>query len=222
MISWVRKWLFRLALLWLFLTLALVLPLRWFDPPSTAFMLQERWLYQRDVVFRPLSYEAISPHLALAVVAAEDQKFPHHWGFDQTQIQHALSNYRRGEGLRGASTITQQLAKNLYLWPGRSFVRKGMEAWLAMWLELCLPKRRILEIYLNVIEFDTGVYGAEAGAQHYFGRPAAELSADQAALLAAVLPAPKRLNAASPDEYMQQRQAWIRQQMRNLGPAWLP
>lgn len=217
-----RKWLFRAVLGVVLLTAILVIPLRWVDPPTSAFMLRERLLHQRSIDHRPVPPESISPHLALAVIAAEDQSFPNHRGFDTREIRRALEDYRRGDGLRGASTITQQLAKNLYLWPRQSWVRKGLESWFTVWLELFLPKRRIMHIYLNIIELDDGVFGAEAGALHYFNIRAAELTPAQAALLAAALPAPKRLNPAVPDAYLEQRKQWILKQMRNLGPDWVP
>lgn len=220
--KFIRKWLFRLAITVVLVTVMLVLPLRWVDPPTSAFMLQDRLIHKRSVDYRPVSGEQISAHLALAVIAAEDQKFPNHWGFDRQEIQRAVGDFRQGGRLRGASTISQQLAKNLYLWPQQSFVRKGVEAWFTAWLELCLPKRRMLEIYLNIVEFDEGVYGAEAAVQHYFNHSAMELTPEQAALLAAVLPAPKHRNAAEPDEFLQQRQQWILGQMKNLGEGWLP
>jgi len=218
----IRKWLFRLVLGVVLLTTLLVLPLRWVDPLTSAFMLGDRLVHQRPVDYRPVARERISPHLALAVIASEDQNFPNHWGFDAGQIRRALEDYRENGHLRGASTISQQLAKNLYLWPGQSWIRKGIESWFTVWLELCLPKRRILDIYLDIVELDDGVYGAEAGAQHYFGRSALELTRPKAALLAAVLPAPKRYDAAVPDAYLLERQQWILAQMRNLGPSWVP
>ncbi|MDT8410685.1 MAG: monofunctional biosynthetic peptidoglycan transglycosylase [Wenzhouxiangellaceae bacterium] len=217
-----RKWLFRLTLAVVLLTALLVLPLRWADPPTTAFMLGDWLAREKSVEYQPVSPERISPHLALAVIASEDQNFPNHWGFDRREIRRAVEDYRQGGRLRGASTITQQLAKNLYLWPGQSWLRKGVESWFTVWLELCLPKRRILDIYLNIVELDDGVYGAEAGARHYFDRSAMDLTRAQAALLAAVLPAPKRYNAAAPDAYLLERQQWILAQMQNLGPAWVP
>jgi len=220
--KFLRKWLFRLVIALLLLTAMLVVPLRWFDPPTSAFMLQDRLIHQRSVDFRPVPPEQITLQLSLAVIASEDQNFPNHWGFDRDEIQRALDDYQEGGRLRGASTITQQLAKNLYLWPKQSLFRKGVEAWFTVWLEVCLPKRRILNIYLNIVELDEGVYGAEAGALHYFDRNASDLTPAQAALLAAVLPAPKRYNAAEPDEFLQQRQRWILGQMRNLGEAWVP
>lgn len=222
MLRFLRRLVLGLIALFLLLSLALVLPLRWLDPPSSAFMLQDRWLHQRQVEWAWVPSEQISTQLKLAVIAAEDQNFPHHRGFDQGEIRAALEAHRDGRGLRGASTISQQLARNLYLWPQRGWVRKALEAWFTLLLELTLPKHRMLEIYLNVIEFGEGVYGAESAAQIYFQRPAGRLTAEQAALMVTVLPAPKRMNLHEPDSAMLERQRWILGQMRNLGPGWLP
>jgi monofunctional biosynthetic peptidoglycan transglycosylase len=193
----------------------LVAPLRWIAPPTSAMMLLEPGPL-RDVSHRWVDREAISAFAARAVIAAEDQKFLEHHGFDFASINDALAEYRAGNGLRGASTITQQVAKNLYIWPGRSLVRKGLEAYLTLLLETFLPKQRILEIYLNVAEFGPHVFGVEAAAQRLFASHAAGLTAAQAALLAAVLPNPKRLSVAAPSPYVRERQADILEQMRLL------
>jgi len=219
---WAVKWLLRLAALVLIVLVGLTLPLRWIDPATSAYMALEAWRNDRVVRQSWVPYERISDHLKLAVIAAEDQKFPHHFGFDLEQIRQAVDTRLDGGRLRGASTITQQLARNLYLWPGRDWVRKGLEAGLTVPLELFVPKHRLLEIYLNIVEFDEGVYGAQAAAEHYFGKPAAALTRSEAAALAAVLPAPKRLSAAQPDALGRDRQRWILAQMDNLGRAWVP
>lgn len=216
-----RKWLLRTLVAWLVLTVLLVLPLRWLDPPTSAFMLQAR-LAGDGVVSEWRDLDAISRHLRLAVIAAEDQRFPRHYGFDLAEIHNALEAGLEGGRMRGASTLTQQLARNLYLWPGRNWLRKGLEAWFTPWLELCLGKARILELYLNIAEFDRGVYGAEAASRHYFGIPAARLTRAQAALLAAALPNPKGRNPAAPDAGLRARQVWILEQMDNLGSKWAP
>lgn len=159
--------------------------------------------------------------MQLAVVASEDQRFPKHFGLDLTEIRKVLE--KDGSPNRGASTISQQLIKNLYLWSGRSYVRKGIEAWLTLWLELFLPKQRILELYLNAVEFGPGVYGVAMAADRYFNIPTRGLSAEQAALLAAALPAPSKMSVQRPSEYHRQRQAHILRQMRLLGgPGYLP
>ncbi|MDJ0782017.1 MAG: monofunctional biosynthetic peptidoglycan transglycosylase [Desulfosarcinaceae bacterium] len=195
-------------------SLLAVVPLRWLNPPTTSFILQDgaavdKWVYRR---WTPLA--EISAHLPLAVIAAEDQKFPLHHGFDLQAIQSALEEKGRR---RGASTISQQLAKNLYLWPGRSWVRKGLEAWLTLLMEISWPKRRILEIYLNTVEFGPGVYGATAASRRFYGRSPGHLDARQAALLAAVLPSPKRMSAHSPSPYVNQRATTIMGWMEKLG-----
>jgi monofunctional biosynthetic peptidoglycan transglycosylase len=151
-----------------------------------------------------------------ALRAAEDQKFADHFGFDLQSIQESVLQYREGAALRGASTITQQVAKNLYLWPGRNFLRKGVEAWFALLIELTWPKRRILEVYLNVAEFGPGLYGVPAASRVYFGKPASEISDAEAALLAAVLPNPHRLDVARPSPYVRERQGWILRHMQRL------
>ena len=158
----------------------------------------------------------ISPWMPLAVVASEDQRFPYHSGVDFEAIRKAVSEYKAGEGLRGASTITQQTAKNLFLWNGRSFVRKALEAVLALGIDGLWPKERVLEVYLNIAEFGPGIYGVEAASEIYFGKPARKLSQTQAARLAAVLPNPKVLSVTAPTAYVQERVAWIQQQMNQL------
>jgi monofunctional biosynthetic peptidoglycan transglycosylase len=158
----------------------------------------------------------MSRSLSYAVVAAEDQTFPEHFGFDLKSIRQALDAHDDGERLRGASTITQQVAKNVFLWSGRSFVRKGLEAYFTVLLEVFLPKDRILEIYLNVAEFGPGIYGVEAAAGTYFAKRAARVTDAEAALLAAVLPAPQSSSVLRPSGYLRERQRWILTQMRRL------
>jgi monofunctional biosynthetic peptidoglycan transglycosylase len=214
---WGRRLLLAVALLALF-TVLQVLALRWIDPPTSAFMLAHRGAVQYE--WRDLA--AISRELPIAVVAAEDQKFPMHRGFDVEAIRLAIDEAEAGERTRGASTISQQVAKNLFLWPGRDWLRKGLEAWYTVLIETLWSKSRIVEVYVNVAEFGDGVYGAEAAAQRFFAVPAARLSAAQSALLAAVLPNPKRLQVAAPSAYVRGRQAWIQRQVRQLGgPGYL-
>lgn len=160
---------------------------------------------------------SLSDHAKLAVIAAEDQKFPHHWGFDVAQLRKAIAAWQAGDSLRGASTISQQTAKNLFLWTGRNWLRKGLEAWFTVLIELFWPKERILEVYLNIAEWDNGVFGLEAAAQHYFGVSAAELGPAQASRLAAILPNPREWSASRPSTYIQRRSQWIQGQMRQLG-----
>ncbi|EEI9680488.1 monofunctional biosynthetic peptidoglycan transglycosylase [Salmonella enterica] len=160
----------------------------------------------------------ISPWMGLAVIAAEDQKFPEHWGFDVPAIEKALAHNERNESrIRGASTLSQQTAKNLFLWDGRSWVRKGLEAGLTLGIETAWSKKRILTVYLNIAEFGDGIFGVEAAAWRYFNKPASRLNMPEAALLAAVLPNPLRYKANAPSGYVRSRQAWIMRQMRQLG-----
>lgn len=159
----------------------------------------------------------ISPWMALAVIASEDQKFPTHWGFDVEAIQSVLDSDGEKAGMRGASTLSQQTAKNVFLWDGRSWIRKGLEAGLTVGIETVWTKRRILTVYLNVAEMGNGVFGVEEAAQRYFHKPASRLSMSEAALLAAVLPNPIRFRADAPSGYVRQRQQWILRQMRQLG-----
>ncbi|MGQ4584321.1 monofunctional biosynthetic peptidoglycan transglycosylase [Lysobacter sp. F60174L2] len=223
-----RRWLRRLLLLPFALALFSVLQvvaLRFIDPPFTAFMAARQlqaWS-GRDWGFR-VAYDwgdrdEVSSHLAVAVIASEDQRFADHHGFDLKAIEKARAVHERGGRLRGASTISQQTAKNLFLWSGRSWVRKGVEAWYTLLVEALWPKSRIIEVYVNVAEFGDGVYGAQAAARTYFGKDASRLSTAEAARLAAVLPSPKRYSAASPGPYVQRRTREIQRQMRQIGGA---
>ncbi len=216
------------GMLWLVLAcLALsvlsVLIFRWVNPPYSAFMAESQisaWVSgERAYVYRRTwaDLDRISPNLALAVVASEDQKFPEHWGFDVEAIEKAYQLNRHSHHVHGASTISQQVAKNLYLWSGRSYFRKALEAWFTVLIEACWPKRRILEIYLNIAEFGYGTYGAEAAAQRFFHKAAARLSRSDAAVLAAVLPNPEHWSAAAPPRYVLERRDWILNQMQALG-----
>ena len=225
-----RSFLGRLAraILWLIVTciamsVLAVVSLRRIDPPFTAFMAEAQaaaWA-SRDASYLPrhswVDLDRISPNLPLAVVASEDQKFPEHWGFDVEAIEKAYALNQHSHKVRGASTISQQVAKNLFLWSGRSFFRKGLEAYFTVLIESLWPKRRILEVYLNIAEFGPGIYGAEAAAQRYFHKPASRLTRGDAAVLAAVLPTPQLYSAAAPSRYVLQRRDWILGQMQGLG-----
>jgi len=218
-----RRWLLWLLLLCAGIPVVQVAVLRVVDPPRSMFMWLREWdAWQHNDPGFVLHYEwrdleQITPHLQLAVIAAEDQRFLQHHGFDLDAINAARRFNASGGRVRGASTISQQVAKNLFLWSGRSWLRKGLEAWYTLWLELLWPKWRILEVYLNVAEFGDGVYGAEAAAQRLFQRTAAGLDRTQSAQLAAVLPNPRRYHAAAPGPYVRQRRQWILRQMRQLG-----
>ncbi len=182
-------WLLALLLL---LSIGPVVLLRWVDPPTTAFMLRE----PGAVHYRWVDWEQISPHIKVAVIASEDQKFPEHHGFDFDSINDALEDRERGRRVRGASTLSQQVAKNLFLWSGQSWLRKGLEAYFTVLIETLWPKKRILEVYVNIAEFGSGVFGVGAASEVFFGKPAARLRAPDAALLAAVLPNPKRMKVS--------------------------
>ncbi len=214
------RWSAYALLAFLLLSLALVLPLRWVDPPATAFVIQETGLRGPNLRSTWVPIEGMAEALPLAVIASEDQKFPDHWGFDLDSIEKALTEDRAR--MRGASTLTQQLAKNLYLWPGRSLVRKGVEAWFTVLLETLLPKRRIMELYLNVVEFGPGIYGVGRAARHHFRTSPERLTERQGALLAAVLPNPKRMDAGRPSDYVNGRASEIQVEMRRLGRGYLP
>ena len=199
----------------LLVSVAAVLALRFVPPPVTAMMLEQPSSI-RDLKYAWRDRPQIAVSVARAVIAAEDQRFLAHHGFDFESMERALEDYRGGDELRGASTITQQVAKNLFLWSGRSFVRKGLEAYFTVLLEACWSKQRILEVYLNVVELGAGVFGVEAAAQRFYGVHAKDLSTQQAALLAAVLPNPHRLRVDKPSDYVRERQSWIVQQMQLL------
>ncbi len=204
-------------LLFLFLAqFAYIVLLKWIDPPITITQLTN-WVQghglRRDYVDR----EAISPYMKLAVMASEDQLFPDHNGFDIKSIQKALQhNKKKPKRVRGASTISQQVAKNVFLWQGRSWVRKGLEVYFTFMIELVWGKERILEVYLNVAEMGTGIFGVEAAAQAYFKKPAKKLSCSEAAMIAACLPNPKKYKVKPLSKYVERRYPWIVNQMHNL------
>ena len=206
----------------LLVTAGLVLLLRFVPVPVSALMVErqvEAWSggkpYKAYHHWMPL--EKIAPCMGVAVIAAEDQNFEDHFGFDWQAIEKAIAHNERSRRKRGASTVSQQTAKNLFLWESRSWVRKGVEVYFTLLLETLWPKRRILEVYLNIVEFGDGVYGVEAASRKFFGRPARAISPGQAALLAAVLPNPHRFRADAPSPYLRGRQEWILGQMRQLG-----
>lgn len=204
------------------LCVVVVLVFRFVPVPVSGLMAQRRmesWSSGKPYASRHqwVPLEEISPNLGAAVIAAEDQNFSEHFGFDWQAIDKAVQHNEHSRRKRGASTLSQQTAKNLFLWNSRSWTRKGFEAWFTLLLEADWPKRRILEVYLNIVEFGDGIYGAEAAARTYFGKPAARLTPAEAALLAAVLPNPRKFHANAPSGYIRGRQAWILDQMRQLG-----
>lgn len=188
---------------------------RWVDPPITATQIGS--VLSGDGLKRDyINYDEMGDNIKLAVMASEDQLFPDHDGFDFKSIEKALKHNKRSRSLHGASTISQQTAKNVFLWQGRSWIRKGLEVYFTFMIELIWNKKRILENYLNVIETGEGVYGVEAAAQYYFHKHASALTRNEAALVAACLPNPKKFSAATPTPYIYRRQAWILHQMNNL------
>ena len=216
-----------LAWLWVLATVVGVAFRGAVDPSTTAFMREK----QLDVKHKGLKvrieyhwvdYDSIAPYMRLAVVAAEDQNFPYHHGFDWSAMGAAFEHNEKSRHVHGGSTISQQTAKNLWLWPGRSYLRKFVEAWLTVLMEAEWPKRRILETYLNIAQLDDYTFGVGAAARLSFGVSASRLSPEQAALLAAALPEPDRVNVIDPSAYVQRRQAWILEQMDELGgPGYL-
>jgi len=200
------------------LALLSVVALRWVPPPTTSFMIAERIRApSQKIEYDWVPWSQISPQAALAVVASEDQRFPRHRGFELGATRRALAHWWHGEKTRGASTITQQVAKNLFLWPGRSAVRKVLEGALTVVIETLWSKQRILEIYLNVAQLGPGTFGVEAASRRYFRKDASKLTASEAALLAVVLPNPERLRVDRPSPYVLRRRAWVLKQMNRLG-----
>jgi len=218
------KLLGKLLLAGLLCSVGSVALLRFIDPPMWSWRL-ERALFppakMGQVHHQWVDLAAISSELQLAVIAAEDQRFADHHGFDMAAISAALKHNQRSERVRGASTLSQQTAKNLFMWSDRSMLRKGLEAWFTLLMELGWDKARILEVYLNIVEFGPGIYGAEAAARHYFGKSASRLTRYESSLLAAVLPNPWRYRVSPPSPYVQKRAVWIRRQMGQLGQVTL-
>jgi monofunctional biosynthetic peptidoglycan transglycosylase len=219
---WSRRVLYGCAALAALPVLCIV-ALRWLNPVTSAFMIEARLgaLFSGVSDYRHryewVDLEQISPQAAIAVIASEDQQFAFHDGFDFKSIREAVRSNARGKKVRGASTISQQVAKNLFLWSGGGYFRKGLEAGCTLLIELLWPKERILEVYLNVAEFGRGTYGVEAAAQHFYHRPARRLNRYQGAMLAGVLPNPQRFRVEAPSRYVLSRRDWILQQMAGLG-----
>lgn len=213
----------KLLLFFLVSSVLSVVLLRYIPAPMTTFMLYQHvsdWRQGKDftsIDHEWVEHEQISKHIFSAVIAAEDQKFYQHHGFDTEAMQLAVANWLDGGRLRGASTISQQLAKNLFLIPTRHLLRKVIEAWFTLLIEIFWDKQRILDVYVNSVEFGDHLFGVESASRHFFGIPAKQLNRKQSALLAAALPNPKQFNVAKPSVYMFKRQSWILKQMRNLG-----
>lgn len=216
------KILLRTFLLLVILSLVTVVIYRWVPVPLTPLMVIRCVEQKSDGKSMVLKHDwvpmdRISPKLQLAVVCSEDQNYLKHYGFDWGAIEKARKSNEAGKQIRGGSTISQQTAKNVFLWPGRSYVRKGLEAYFTLLIETCWSKERIMEVYLNSIEMGNGVYGAEAAAQHWFKKQAKDLSKDDCAAIASILPNPVKYSANPPSSYVSKRKAWIKQQMSFWG-----
>ncbi len=216
-------WIIKIIILFITLSVVSVIAFRWIHPPFTPLMIKRvieqkfsgekiKWDYQW------VSLDKISPKLQLAVICSEDQKYLEHYGFDWESIQKSFEvNQKQGKVMRGGSTISQQTAKNLFLWDGRSYIRKGLEAWFTLLIETFWSKERIMEMYLNIIEMGKGVYGAEAASLYWFNIHAYQLKKDNAAAIAAILPNPKKYKANPCSAYICARKEWIKQQMNFWG-----
>ncbi|MBT8387779.1 MAG: monofunctional biosynthetic peptidoglycan transglycosylase [Ignavibacteria bacterium] len=213
----------KILIVFFFLSLISVLALKWVDPFTSSVMMQKKIssLFSSEksstIHYSWVNYDDISGNAKLAVIAAEDQNFPYHIGFDFEQIGKAINENQRGKKMRGASTITQQVAKNLFLWNGKSFIRKGFEAYFTVLIEFFWSKRRILEVYLNITEMGNMIFGISASGKKYFERSAAKLTNEQAALIASILPNPLKYSAKNPSSYILKRKKWILNQMKSLG-----
>jgi monofunctional biosynthetic peptidoglycan transglycosylase len=221
----VRRWAVRLLVGWLVVTVLPVIALRWVDPPTSAFMVQRRLAAARAnehkfvLQYQWVPRSRISPHLVRALVAAEDGKFLEHHGFDWEAMEDALEDRLDGRSKRGGSTLTQQVAKNLFLWPARSWVRKALEAYFTVLIELFWSKARIIEVHLNIAEYGDGVYGVEMASRRFFGKAAAAVTPYEASELVVVLPAPRSRHVNALNAKSQERAAWVRAQVELLGPA---
>lgn len=213
------RWIAKLIFLGIAISILWVWLYKWFAVPVTPLMVYQKLTSKKSYVFRHqwVPIEKISKNLQLAVICSEDQRFATHYGFDAKAIKHAIDDRLSGKRLRGASTISQQTAKNVFLWPQRSWVRKGLEIYFTILIEIFWSKERILEVYLNSIEMGEGIFGAQAASQFWFGINAESLDKDQAATLAAILPNPIKYHAVPTSSYIQKRKNWIQEQMGNYG-----
>lgn len=206
------------------ISLLMVIPFRWLNPPVTM-VIADRWLASKDEFYLHqdwLVWDKLPKQAALAIVTSEDQRFPLHKGFDVDAIVKAVKEANRNGQLRGASTISQQVAKNMYLWTGRSWLRKGLEVWFTLLIELTWGKQRILEVYMNIAEWGNGVFGIEAASRYHFGKSASQLTPMQSALLASSLPSPLKYDPARPAQHLVDRARWNLEQQRKLGGTqWL-
>jgi monofunctional biosynthetic peptidoglycan transglycosylase len=218
----ILKWILRVAIIFFVTSVLVVFAMRWINPVTSSIMVQRQissFIHGKFelVKYHWVNYDNISKYMPIAIVASEDQNFPSHFGFDFKQIEKALKQNKRGKRIRGASTISQQVAKNLFLWEGKSFVRKGIEAYFTILIEFLWDKKRILEVYMNIAEFGNNIFGVGIASLAYYKIPPSKLSKSQAALLAAVLPNPLRYSVTKPSGYVRGRQNWIISQINSLG-----
>ncbi|MDO6759639.1 monofunctional biosynthetic peptidoglycan transglycosylase [Tamlana sp. 2_MG-2023] len=213
------RFLLKICFWFVVLSLGLVLLFKWVPVPFTPLMAIRYFEKDSKKILKHdwVSMDAISKNLQLAVICSEDQNFLKHNGFDYKAIEKAITSNNKGKRLKGGSTISQQTAKNVFLWPDRSWVRKGFEAYFTFLIELCWSKERTLEVYLNSIEMGNGIYGAEAASQYWFKKPAKNLTKYEAAAIAAILPSPRKYKASPATAYIQSRKAWIVKQMSYFG-----
>ena len=216
------KWVLKFAVIFFVSTVLLVFAMRWINPITSSIMIQRQIsaLFHGEfelIKYHWVNYNDVSKFMPIAIVAAEDQNFPKHFGFDFKQIEKALKQNKRGKRIRGASTITQQVAKNLFLWEGKSLVRKGIEAYFTLLIELLWDKQRILEVHMNIAEMGNNIFGVGTASLAYFKKSPAKLTKAQAALLAAILPNPNKYSAVKPSGYVRGRQNWIIRQINSLG-----
>lgn len=216
------KLILKLVIIFFISTILIVFSMRWINPVTSSIMIQRQIAAFfhgefESINYHWVDYEDVSKFMPIAIVAAEDQNFPNHFGFDFKQIKKALKENKRGKRVRGASTITQQVAKNLFLWEGKSFVRKGIEAYFTLLIELLWDKQRILEVHMNIAEMGDKIFGVGTASVAYFKKPASQLTITQAALLAAILPNPRKYSVVKPSGYVRGRQTWIIRQINSLG-----
>lgn len=216
------KWILKFAILFFIVSILLVFSMRWINPITSSIMIQRQiaGFLKGDfelIHYNWVNYNSVSRYMPIAIVAAEDQNFPDHFGFDFKQIEKALKENKRGRRVRGASTITQQVAKNLFLWEGKSFIRKGIEAYFTILIELLWDKERILEVHMNIAEMGDKIFGVGTASVVYFKKPPSKLTINQAALLAAILPNPRKYSVLKPGGYIRGRQNWIVRQINSLG-----
>lgn len=222
--SWrgIKKFFTRLVLWFFSISVLLVLLFRFAPVPYTPLMAIRALQFPEETVkHKWVPMEQISKQMQIAVICSEDQRFLEHWGFDLEAINKAIEEREKGKRLRGGSTISQQTAKNVFLWPQRSWVRKAFESYFTLLIEVLWPKERILEVYLNSIEMGPGIYGVQAAARHWFGKSAEQLNRAEAASIAAILPNPREYNPVNRTRYIEGRKQWIIKQMNNYGPLQL-